>query len=149
MDEELRQELADMTQDALQSGREVRILRMQLANTIMLVAWAASPAPQPPKDGGQKFSNSLDCSESDGTQLRTWIAQLWMVIQHKPGSFQNEQSKMWYTFNQLRSIALGQILPHVLEDWMIGLEDIPAFRQLLGAAFGDPDRVATAERKMR
>jgi len=32
---------------------------------------------------------------------------------------------------------------------MIGLEDLPAFIQLLEAAFGDPDRVATAERKMR
>jgi hypothetical protein len=40
-------------------------------------------------------------------------------------------------------------LPHVWEDGTIGLEDLPAFFQLLEAAFGDPDRVATAERKMR
>jgi hypothetical protein len=32
---------------------------------------------------------------------------------------------------------------------MIGLEDLPAFIQLLEAAFRDPDRVATNERKMR
>jgi hypothetical protein len=30
-----------------------------------------------------------------------------------------------------------------------GVEDLPAFIQLLEAAFGDPDRVVTAERKMR
>jgi hypothetical protein len=32
---------------------------------------------------------------------------------------------------------------------MIGLEDLPAFIQLLEAAFGDPNRVAAAKRKMR
>ena len=56
---------------------------------------------------------------------------------------------MRYTFSHLRGIALGQISPHVWEDGTIGLEDLPAFIQLLDAAFGDPDRVATAEQKMR
>jgi hypothetical protein len=56
---------------------------------------------------------------------------------------------MRYAFNRLRGVALGQILPHVREDGTIGLEDLPAFIQLLEAAFGDPDRVATAEQKMR
>jgi len=56
---------------------------------------------------------------------------------------------MRYAFNRLRGIVLGQILPHVREDRTIELEDPPAFIQLLEAAFGDPDRVATAERKMR
>jgi len=32
---------------------------------------------------------------------------------------------------------------------MIGLKDQPAFIQLREAAFGDPDRVATTDRKMR
>jgi hypothetical protein len=72
-----------------------------------------------------------------------------MVIRHKPASFPDEQSKMRYAFNRLRGIALGQILPHLQEDGMIGLEDLPAFIQLLEAAFRDPDRVATNERKMR
>jgi hypothetical protein len=40
-------------------------------------------------------------------------------------------------------------LPHVREDGTIRLENLPAFIQLLEAAFGDPDRVATAERTMR
>jgi hypothetical protein len=72
-----------------------------------------------------------------------------MVKQHNPGSFPDEQSKMRYAFNHLRGVALGQILPHVREDGTIRLENSPAFIQLLEAAFGDPDRVATAERKMR
>ena len=146
--EDLRQALEDMTRDTRQSGEEVRGLRTQLANALMLAARAAPAAPQAPEDRGQKFPDSPDLSRSDRTQLRGWIPQLRMVIRHKPASFPDEQSKMWYAFNRLRGIALGQILPHVREDGTIGLEDLPAFIQLLEAAFGDPDRVATAERKM-
>jgi hypothetical protein len=62
-----------------------------------------------------------------------------MVIRHRPASFPDEQSKMRYAFNPLRGITLGQILPHVQEDGTIGLENLPAFIQLLEAAFGNPD----------
>jgi hypothetical protein len=56
---------------------------------------------------------------------------------------------MRYAFNRLSGLALKQILPHVRDDGEIGLEDLTAFIQLLEAAFGDPDRVATAERNMK
>ena len=148
-DEELRQELDVMTRDTQQSGEEACSLRTQLANALTLAARAAPAAPQVPGNRGQKFPNSPDFSGSDRTQLRGWIAQLQMVIRHKPASFPDEQSKMRYAFNRLRGIALGQILPHVREDGTIGLEDLTAFIQLLEAAFGDPDRVATAEQEMR
>jgi hypothetical protein len=39
-------------------------------------------------------------------------------------------------------------LPHVREEGTIGLEDPPAFIQLLEVSFGNPNRVATAKRKM-
>jgi hypothetical protein len=92
----------------------------------MLAARAAPAAPQAPEDRGEKFPDSPDLSGSDQTQLRGWIAQLRMVIRHKSASFPDEQSKMRYAFNRLRGIALGQILPYVQEDGMIGLEDLPA-----------------------
>jgi len=149
VNEDLQQELDDMTQDAQQSGEEVRGFRTQLANALTLAARVAPAPPQAQEDRGQKFPNSPDFSGSDQTQLRGWIAQLRMVIRHKPASFPDEQSKMRYAFNCLRGIALGQILPHVWEDGTIGLEDLPALIQLLEAAFGDPDRVATADRRMR
>jgi hypothetical protein len=148
-DEDVRRELDDMTRDAREASEESRNLRTQLANALSLAVRAAPPAPHQPRDIGQKFPDSPDFSGSDRTQLRGWIAQLRMVIRHKPASFPDEQSKMRYAFNRLRGVALGQILPHVREDGTIGLEDLPAFIQLLEAAFGDPDRVATAERKMR
>jgi hypothetical protein len=105
-DEDLQQELADMTQDAQQSAEEVRSLRMQLANALMLaarmgpVAHQTPEAPQTPEARGQKFPDSPHFSGSDGTQLRGWIAQLQMVIQHKPASFPDEQWKMRYAFNR-------------------------------------------------
>jgi hypothetical protein len=55
---------------------------------------------------------------------------------------------MWYALNPLRGIASCQILPHVREDGTIGLGDLPAFLQLLEAAVGNSNRVATAKHKM-
>jgi len=68
--EDLQQELDDMTRDARQSGEEVRGLRTQLANALRLAARAALSAPQAPEDKGQKFPDSTDFSGSDRTQLR-------------------------------------------------------------------------------
>jgi len=121
----------------------------QLANALTLAARVAPAAPQAPEDKGQNFPDSPNFSGSDQTQLRSWITQLWIVIRHKPASFPDKQSKMRYALNRLRGIASGQILPYVREDGTIGLEDLPAFIQLLEAAFGDPDRVVTVKRKMR
>jgi hypothetical protein len=66
--EELQQELDDMTRDARQSGEAVRGLRMQLANALTLAARAAPAAPQAPEDRGQKFPDSPNFSGSDRTQ---------------------------------------------------------------------------------
>jgi len=101
------------------------------------------------EDRGQNFSDSLDCSGSDHTQFRGWIVQHWIVIRPKPSSFPNKQFKMLYTFNSPWGQGWGQILPHIRESRTIGLKDLPAFINLLKAAFGDPDQVTTRERKMR
>jgi len=54
-DEQLREDLLAMTQDVQQFGEEVRSLRTQLANALMLAARTAPAAPQAPEDRGQKF----------------------------------------------------------------------------------------------
>ena len=92
MDEDLRQELDDMTRDARQSGVEVRALRTQLANAASLAAWVAPTPPQQPEDRGQMLPDSMDCSGSDRAQLRGWVAQLRMVIRDKSASIPDEQS---------------------------------------------------------
>ena len=144
-DEELRQELADITQDAQQSGEDACSLRTQLVNALTLVARAAPATSQAPADRGQKFPNSPDFSRLDRTQFSGWIAQLGMVIGHTLASIPDKQSKMQYVFTRLRGVTLGQILPNVQEDGSIGLEDLPVLIQLLEAAFGDRDQVATAK----
>jgi len=148
-DDDIGQELDDMTRDAREANAEAVSLRTQLANALSLAAWAAPTPPQGQEDRGQKFPNSPDFSGSDRTQLRGWIAQLRMIIRHKPNSFPDEQSKMRYAFNCLSGLALRQILPHVRENGEIDLGDLTALIQLLEPACGDPDRVATAERNMR
>jgi hypothetical protein len=72
-----------------------------------------------------------------------------MVIQNKPATVPDKQSKKRYPFNRLRRISLCQILSRVREDRTIGLEDLAAFLQLLDAGFGDHHIVATAEWEMQ
>jgi cell division septum initiation protein DivIVA len=79
-DEELQQELEDMTQDAGQSGEEVRSLRTQFANALTLAAKAAPAALQAPDDRGPNFPDSPEFPLSDRTKPRGWIAKLRMVI---------------------------------------------------------------------
>jgi hypothetical protein len=55
---------------------------------------------------------------------------------------------MRYAFNCLQGVGLGQILPHIQYNGEIGREDLLAVIQLLQAARGDSDRVATTERTM-
>jgi hypothetical protein len=148
-DEDLWQELADITQDAQQSGEEARTLRMLLANALRLAPSVALAAPQAAEDREQKFADFSDLSGSDRTMLQGWIAQLRMVIQHKPTSFPKERSRMRYAFNLLSRVAIGQIMPHIRENGMIGLDDLPAFIQLLESTFENPNQVATSERFMR
>jgi hypothetical protein len=138
-DKDIHQKMADMAQDARQSGEEARSIKTQLANALMLEARMVPTVPQAPEDKGRTFPDSPDFSRSDRTQLSGWITQLRIVVRHKPASFRDKQSKMRYAYHHLRGVALGQILSHVLEDGMIGLEDLPAVIQLLEAAFGDPD----------
>jgi hypothetical protein len=147
-DQDPQRELDDMTRDAREASEESRNLRTPLANALSLAARTAPTAPQQLEDRGQKFPDSPDFSGSDRTQLTGWNAQLRMVIRHKPSTFPNEQSKMRYALNRLSGLALKEILPHIRENGEVGLEGLPAFLQLLEAAFGHPDRVATAERNM-
>jgi len=94
IDEDLQQELDNMTRAARQSGEEVHASRTQLVNALSLAAWAAVTPNQQLEDRGQKYPDSPDFSGSDRTELRGWIAQLRMFIRHTPTSFPKEQLKM-------------------------------------------------------
>jgi len=69
---------------------------MQLANVLSSAGRIAQTPHEQPGDRGQKFPDSQDSSEWDRVELRGCIAQLLVVIQHKPVRFPDEQSKMLY-----------------------------------------------------
>jgi len=152
-DDKLWEELAVMTQNAWQSGDEVHHLRMQLPNALRSAARASPAAPQAPEDRGQKNPDSLDCADSDRTQFRCWIAQLRMVIRHKPATASDAQSMIRYAFNCLSRVSLGQIMWHIRESGEIGLEDpSPLFnsrKQLLVTPTSYPLRKGKCERSTK
>jgi len=113
-DKDLQQELDEMTWNARQSGEEVRALRMQLANALSLASRAAPAPPHQLQDWGQKFPNSPDISGFDRTQWRGWIAQLQMVVRHKPTSLPNEPralSVARWVAGHCRGFALKPLCP--------------------------------------
>jgi hypothetical protein len=100
-DDEIRRELEAMMRDAQEASIENASLRTQLANVLFLASRVALIPPQGQQERGQKFPDSPDFSRLDRSLFRGWIAQLGMVIRHKPTSFPDEQSKMRYAFNRL------------------------------------------------
>lgn len=74
------EQLAVMTCDAQQFGKEVRRLRRPLTNALTLAAKAAGAAPQAPEDRDKQLPYSPDYSVSNQTLLRISITQLRMVI---------------------------------------------------------------------
>jgi len=104
MNKEQREQLSVMTRGAQQSGHEVHALKMQLANACMVPATTTPAAPQAPDDCGLQFPPSPEFAVSDRTQLGGLIAQLRMVIQHRPARFHEVQSKMRCALNILRGI---------------------------------------------
>jgi hypothetical protein len=50
-----------------------------------------------------------------------------MIVQQKPNSFPDEQSKIGYALNRQSGLALPQILPHMRENGEIDLGELTAF----------------------
>jgi len=74
MAEVLQEELNDMTRDEQWSAKEVWHLGTQLANVLRLEARVTPPASVGLQDEGRKYTDSPDCSGTNWTQLKCWIA---------------------------------------------------------------------------
>jgi hypothetical protein len=120
-----------------ESVEDVRNLQKQLSTGLTLAARATLTVSQGSVDKGQEFPHSPEISGLDWPQIRYWIVQYQMGIWHKPWSFPDKYMKVSYTCNHLRRITIGQMRPHICQDKMIGLGELPAF--------GDHDQVAAAE----
>ena len=82
--------------------------------------------------------------KGDRNKLRPFLTQLRL----KAALYPDNQSKLRYAVSLLEDRALDQITPHI-EDDRIDLDDLAELIDILETAFGDPDRVATSERKLR
>jgi hypothetical protein len=80
----------------------------------------------------------------DRSKLRSFVALLRLRLIDHPGEFPNKQSKLRYTFCRLEGAALEQLI-HLVKDDRVNLGNFEAFVTSLEEAYGDPDRVNTAE----
>jgi len=81
------------------------------------------------------------------TELRPFIAKLRLKLHFNRDRYSGEQDKLAYAVQRLEDLALAQIIPFVANH-RIDLPDVDALITILENAFGDPDRVATAEREL-
>ncbi|KAF8542574.1 hypothetical protein BDD12DRAFT_876111 [Trichophaea hybrida] len=149
IDKDLRQELDDMIQDVQEATKETRNLRTQLAPMLFIATRVAPTLPQQQDDRVQKFTNTLDCSGSNKSQLRGSITHLQKVIRYKPGNITHMHLHRGNALNWLSGVALRQILLDVQDNGDIGRKGLSALIQLLEADYGNQDPVATGERNMQ
>ena len=82
--------------------------------------------------------------KGDRDKLRPFLTQLRLKVALYP----DDQSRLRYAVSLLEDRALDQIMPYI-EDDRIDLDNLAELIGILETAFGDPERVATAERKLR
>lgn len=87
--------------------------------------------PDPDKFGGNR------------DELEKFITQLQLKLQANADHFPTVNTKLSYAVSRLDGIALKQVMPRINED-TVDFTDTKTFYDFLRAAFGDPDRPATA-----
>jgi len=123
-------------------------------NTALVTATAAlanagGPAPpageRPPKRESIPKPQEFDGSQD---QLRPFIAQLCTKFLGDAHKFVEFQHRLAYAVGFLKGKAYEQILP-LINEGNINIASVEALITLLENAFGDPDRVRTAERNLQ
>ena len=117
------------------------------AATTAVTAAAAAAEAAPRGNNNMNLNLKIPDPEKykgDRDKLRTFLTQLRL----KAALYPDDQSKLRYAVSLLEDCALDQITPHI-EDDRIDLDDLAELIGILETTFGDPDRVAIAERKLR
>ena len=130
------QERINALQGDLRHERENLVaLRNAIANAQPAPPPASFPVPDPERyDGNHE-------------KLPLFKSHLPMKFQGDDAQFPTEQHKLRYTVGLLEGNAFAQIQPYILET-TINFTNVMALLNVLKAAFGDPDRTGTAERKL-
>lgn len=142
----LRQERNDLRDELTVIERANDTAAAQLRQMTAIAATLQVAADNNARPRIQRMS---DPALFDGTRekLRPFLTTLHLKL-CEPGSFPNEQAKLRYTVGRLEGAALDQVTQYMRTD-TIDLPDIGSLVATLEAAFGDPDRIGTAERKIR
>jgi len=86
----------------------------------------------------------------DRSKLRDFISQVRLVIQAQPSRFVTERQKVIFTATFLRGSAFSWLQPYLEAiETPILLSNFESFINELKRVFGDPNQVASAERKLR
>jgi len=120
-----------------------------LATATAALANAGGAAP-PAGDRPPKRESIPKPQEFDGSQdqLRPFIAQLRTKFLGDAHKFVDVQHRLAYAVGFLKVKAYEQILP-LINEGNINIASVEAVITLLENAFGDPDRVRTAERNLQ
>jgi len=120
-----------------------------LATATAALANAGGLAPpageRPPKQESIPNPQEFDRSED---HLRRFIAQLRTKFLGDGHKFVDVQHQLAYAVGFLKGKAYEQILP-LIDEGNINIASVEAVITLLENAFGDPDRVRTAERNLQ
>ena len=81
--------------------------------------------------------------KGDREKLHLFITQLRL----KAALYPDHQSQLRYAVSLLEDHALDQLMPHITND-RINLDNVGSLISILETAFSNPDKVATAERKL-
>lgn len=82
-------------------------------------------------------------------ELRNWITQLRLKLVGNTHRYPSPLAHLIYAINRLENHALVQVQPHVKDHSTVSFGFLDELIQLLKRAFGDPDRKAVAQRKLR
>ena len=117
---------------------EARATQNALTTTLAAAGNAAAPY------GGDLKIPNLEKYKGDREKLYLFITQLRL----KAALYPDHQSQLRYTVSLLEDRALDLVIPHITNDH-INLDNLASFIGILETAFGDPDKVTTAERKLQ
>ena len=93
--------------------------------------------PDPDKFGGNK------------EELLQFTTQLKLKLNINSDHYSASKSDIAYAISRLEGNALSQVLPLVKSATEVNIDSIETFFKILEAAFGDPDKKGTAQRKIR
>jgi Retrotransposon gag protein len=135
--EVIRARIACEEQKDIAASLQLRLEETQ--NALLRAVGSSIPrsekVPDPPKYSGDRVG------------LRPFLTHLKLKLSSDSELFPNEQKKLAYTVGRLEGPAFNHLLPYVQSSG-VNLENVTALMEVLETAFGDPDRVGSAERAL-